>query len=236
MRATKSKLIVVTQAPGRRAKTLAFTLIELLVVIAIIAILAALVLPALAQAKATALKAQCVSNIRQITLAIQIYTADSDDRLPGPIWTGQPYEYDLTTSNNLAYYLASQLSTPAPAIARALSPVFLCPAYAKCAHKGSPDSEYVSMLVNRDVDSGIALVPPFGYPARNGKGVYKPLKVTMLAQFGPPATLYALTDADKKNSPPTENPWYGQLPGKPVHGNYRNELYFDGHVAAKRVR
>jgi len=59
-----------------------FTLIELLVVIAIIGILAAMVFPVFARARESARKAVCLSNVKNIALAVQMYLADNNDVLP----------------------------------------------------------------------------------------------------------------------------------------------------------
>jgi len=64
-----------------------FTLIELLVVIAIIAILAAILFPVFARAKEAAKKAADLSNVKQISTALQLYSTDYDDYLPQPGWS-----------------------------------------------------------------------------------------------------------------------------------------------------
>jgi len=78
-------------APGCRPASrsgVGFTLIELLVVIAIIAILAALLLPALAAAKDKAQRTTCISNQKQMALAMIMYAQDNSDFLAFPNWDG----------------------------------------------------------------------------------------------------------------------------------------------------
>src|SRR5438876_12088191 len=72
--------------PPRRIT--AFTLIELLVVIAIIAILAAMLLPALANAKDKAASATCRNNQKQMTIALHMYADDHEDWMAPPGWAG----------------------------------------------------------------------------------------------------------------------------------------------------
>ena len=67
---------------NHRAPKKGFTLIELLVVIAIIAILAAILFPVFAQARDKARQVGCLSNLRQIGLATQLYAQDYDETPP----------------------------------------------------------------------------------------------------------------------------------------------------------
>jgi prepilin-type N-terminal cleavage/methylation domain-containing protein/prepilin-type processing-associated H-X9-DG protein len=113
-------------APGlrsRRGRGGAFTLIELLVVIAIIAILAAILFPVFARARERANTSACLSNVRQIGMALMQYASDNDERFPRSAWNNNP-----ATQNWM------HLDCPSDGYDLAIMPyvrnwsIFLCPA------------------------------------------------------------------------------------------------------------
>ncbi len=120
-----------------------FTLIELLVVIAIIAILAALLLPALARAKEKGSQAACMSNARQIGLAMCMYAEDNGGWLPTTTHGG-------STNASWIYQLSGQLAN--------VDRIRLCPADPKRELRLATHAASYTLNEYTSVD----LVDPFG--------------------------------------------------------------------------
>jgi len=167
----------------------AFTLIELLVVIAIIAILAALLLPALAQAKAKAKQTACINNMRQMGLGIAMYVSDNN-----------VYPGDYSPANNAYVWMLRLL----PGVGN--NPhVFCCPA-------ASQDSAWDTNF-NKTLGATVAQDIP-GY----NPGQYDPWLVTPNSRFSVGYNDWGMGNATSLSSPAAALGLGGDVDGTFFHG------------------
>lgn len=192
-------------------KNKAFTLIELLVVIAIIAILAAILFPVFAQAKAAAKKAACLSNFKQLNLAVQQYMADADDVYPLVETTGTyssvPPDADDVVQTLVWPYMKNEdiLASPGdPAtkderITRELTDPNTVPAQYRTAQRR------LNLGVKSDFGVNVQFFGPWGYLCPRDDGGTGTLTfkghAVKSSQVGAPANaLYAITSVWNRSS------------------------------------
>jgi prepilin-type processing-associated H-X9-DG protein len=225
---------------ARVQSTAAFTLTDLL---AIVAVLSLLVLTALAQPKSRVPQSSCANNLRQVGQAIQMFADENSDYLPpgagksSGLWVGQSYTYTSTSVSDLDYYLASYLGYPSPDAVTRQAKVFFCPG---CERYNQTSGGNICFMVSNTGSGNVAGETPglpwypFGYPASSPLLAAAPRKISEITAFRSLSRVWTLVDVDKiALSQPLS--WYFTLPSKPVHGNVRNYLFFDGHVAAQKV-
>lgn len=210
-----------------------FTLIELLVVIAIIAILAAMLFPAFSRAKAKARQATCLSNLKQLGTAIELYNSDYDGCLPWVIMATRYHcnsviirgtwpDYLLYTPDNLDAFDPSciYLDNCLHSYVRN-SEIWYCPSMGKNELVHPPPNPTITFQQNKGAYFFNYRTPP-NCPELGSRPT-KILSGSMIDSFPRPTEVSFLWDLRHWGIPNKHGV-------RPPHSDGLNVLYADGHA------
>ena len=240
----------------RPSVELGFTLIELLAVMAVITVLAALLLPALGQARGRAQAISCLNNTKQLVAAAHMYAGDNEDRLPYNLgMVGSSFRSDLNWVNNVMTWDLNSDNTNLDTITKASLGAYVGnPAVYHCPSDQSLSSAqkaagWTSRLRSYSMN---AMVGDAGIISSNGVNTNNPnykqfFKTTQIPQ---PATIFVFLDehpdsindgyflnkASKSVYAMATGSYYGKWTDLPAsyHNGGAALSYADGHALLHR--
>jgi prepilin-type N-terminal cleavage/methylation domain-containing protein len=224
--------------PGKICARLAFTLIELLVVIVIIGILSALTIGAIGTARKKAHQVRCISNLRQVGIAILACTDEHKGILPGPTYVGINASYKNNT--DARYQLAAQLGPwmSYPEAATLQSGVTINVTQLRCPSRPlnltpedpSEPATFIAQCNMNVLSNGVGR--PLGTAPVGTTILRQPVPLTELEAHGGPSQVWALMEVDQQIPwSSISDTWKPKIPLSPAHGGRRTTLYFDARVA-----
>lgn len=222
-----------------------FTLIELLVVIAIISILAAILFPVFARARENARRSSCLSNMKQIGLAIVQYTQDYDERLFGHRNFGSPYNVDCTGNVTNSRRFAAWPTFIEPYVKN--WQVFNCPSFDKNYKGGCNSINTTAYGISFNVVSYVNNTTRMGdagitqrCTSNCGVTLHNADTSTAIAAIENPSGTIHVTESRNGTvgydvvSPGTVSGVYSQYIDA-RHLETVNVLYVDGHVKSQKI-
>lgn len=214
-----------------------FTLIELLVVIAIIAILASILFPVFAQARESARRSSCQSNLKQLGLAIQGYTQDYDEKLPHGNYPGDTTTGNIPWQQLVDPYIKSGYTGGTTEAAGKTKGVYVCPNYAKSDPSNLIQRPSTSYSANRfympfhgNLATGVPAPASWQVPP-SSLAVFKEVtKVVLLAESSGNRVVTDGNDVGPWADIYEKQSGYVWVIGRDRHQSGSNYLFVDGHV------
>lgn len=208
------------------SKSAGFTLVEILVTISIIIVIGGISLSTLNAARDRANRVVGVSNLRQIGMGLSQCLADRNQTFPGPMWPGQVPQLDPKRSGRLVRELAPYFALPERTEPWVV-PLFVSPAYLRAKPKGVTLENCRTFVLNMQVSNAEEIpINPWGSLV---EGSQMPMRFNVIAN---PSTAWAISDADRLHPSVAGASWRTSTPEKPIYGNVRMAVFFDGHVSS----
>jgi len=222
-----------------------FTLIELLVVIAIIAILAAILFPVFAQAREKARQTQCLSNVKQLGLAVLMYAGDYDEMLPAQqnLWPGDRVYGGNWFAGNVPPSAQPTVDASQTTVPGILNPYIKSGKLFKCPSDGNTDGSFVNTNTKK-----LTSYPLRWYIIAMGTDVWDgghpdpssclrdvPVKGSPLAVYGKPAQSVIICEATSAHGFEKVPEYPAQTKGELNRKSKINCAFADGHAKMQNL-